>query len=391
MRDDATAFTDLAFLESTYRIRDACQAKTSENLSFISHWDPDAFVADEIIRSLEINTDTLSPQAKYIYPRQLVQMEEFVSALGFDARKKSVLVTPCGTSSMNCIISFLKMAGIKKIFFIQPNYFSAYEVSRLYGIESIKIHVPQGQKLSDVFSVANHCLQTTGIWLTHPTYCTSSTLSAEDEKWLVELMNNGAHVIADECLALPGGELGRKIGGHDRFFGYYSPHKAFSLNDFKFSAVVFNKTLHLPFYRIADLHYGSLPPSCVSAFMHYMSDNFTAVSHCASNCRDRGRARLLSVIHEFPECTLHDANRDGVFQTISIKKLPSKLNADLLFIEALALDTALIILSGIWGGFDASFGFCFRVNLYKVNEESSRRLEHALEWLSAPLRQGDIR
>jgi hypothetical protein len=207
------------------------------------------------------------------------------------------------------------------------------------------------------------------LWVTNPIFSTGVYLDAKDASFLSSLLHRGAHILADECLAMNGKELGRTIGQDRRFLGIYSPHKSISINAIKFASIVFSKAHERFFEQWSDVIVGGLGSSSVSAIRHFLGPNFS-ICHNAVDRYISGVSRAVAELARNigPGVEL-DPTAIGHFRSCYIPGIKAT-NADSpVFLRRLIFETGSLALFGTRSHFDPRIGFSFRLNLARGGPE----------------------
>lgn len=324
----------------------------------LSHWDPSSeFVASVgPVPTMDLETDPV----KYIYSYNLGSTTAVLEKLGFDPRVKSCLITPNGTTSMLCAVNWAAHHS-ESLSILCPFYFPVAHQARHRGLTVDKLfmqrrdgryHLPEG----DLGSLGRP------LWLTNPVYCTGVYPGVDDRSRLRQQLEAGRMVIADECLASSGHELGRHFGDYPNFIGLYSPHKTVCLNGMKFSAVVFDRRYEAYFHQWADVLYGGLSASTTLAIRQYLSEDFELYGERFRAGTARTLAAVTGLGGQFPAVDL-DHGSIGHFATLYLPKLRDTLGESQDFLWDLARTSGAVIVSNARNHFDSSSGFSFRLNL----------------------------
>jgi len=260
-------------------------------------------------------------------------------------------------------VNWLAAIGMKQITVCSPAYFSLFHICRRYGIEiseKFMARSPQGYDLPELTEL-NQC-EPGVLWLTNPIYSTGVPIRTEDVKIIACLLEGGWHVIADECLAVQGVELGRSLGHHPRFVGIYAPHKGICINAVKFSAILFNKRNQRFFDHWADILYGCLSISTKAAIAHFLSSNFETYGNMFFERINLAKRFIQSAIRNTPGA-LSDYDSVGCFITCYFPRLKSSLGNDPHFLENVIAASGGSFIPGCRNHFDPALGFNLRINL----------------------------
>lgn len=328
----------------------------------VSHWDPSAPFAAKLAGALEL--DHRGDPLAYIYSYGLDCRETLLRRLGFNPERKGCLITPSGTVSMLCAVNWLAARRREKLSILSPFYFPVLHQARQLGLSVNKQFM---QRRDGRYQLPADPGWTSApphevVWLTAPVYCTGTPLAEHDRQRLREFLERGGTVVADECLARSGTELGRELGEYPGFIGIYSPHKSVCLNALKFSAVVFDREHETFFDQWADVLYGGLSLSIMVAIRHFLSDNFRLY---AERFFEEVRLALAFVKQMAERCPKGEFDHDpaGHFVTFYLPHLAAAAGKDEDFLWNLCRSSSTIVIPGLRNHFDPAVGFCFRINL----------------------------
>jgi hypothetical protein len=350
----------------------------------LSHWDPGRLASSVLLERISLpQVDSIVP---YVYSYDLDLLGRIVNKLGFSTANRRCLITPSGTSGINISLWWLKCAGIKELVILAPTYFpvvSACEVVDLkHSITYLrrvqgKWSIPQCQ-LGNVLEGAT---APAAVWITNPVFSAGVYFDADDVQFLASLLQAGTFIIADECLALNGKELARKLGGEDRFLGIYSPHKSISINAIKFAALVFSDEHERFFEQWSDVLVGGLSSSNVCAMLHFLGNNFS-VCHVALEeyISDVSTAVAKIIGNCNPEAEM-DRTSSGHFRTCYFPKIEDTVAASPDFLRRLVFETGSAIIPGSRSHFDPAIGFNFRLNLARGGPDFLGALARTLRHL----------
>ncbi len=229
--------------------------------------------------------------------------------------------------------------------------------------------------------VANPLDTSTPLWITNPIYCTGILLSNKDVQKLRTFLEAGGTVIADECVAWLGTEIGPALASYKGFMGIYSPHKSVAMNGLKFAVLVFDRDHQKFFHQWTDVIHGGLSVSNVTAVKHFLSDNFSDYLQVFREEVAHTFEFVSKVVAACPGAEI-DREANGQFTMIYIPDLPADFDTDLIFMDRMVRATAGIMIPGRRSHFDPSTGACFRVNLTKDNAQFRATLVRLLRYMT---------
>jgi histidinol-phosphate/aromatic aminotransferase/cobyric acid decarboxylase-like protein len=326
----------------------------------VSHWDSSEAFEKEMLPHLELPSLTALLPYKFSY--QIAETRAILAKLGGHPDVHGGLITPSCTSSILCVLNWLKKRSKRKIVAVCPAYFSLFHASRDFGISVHRAYLRRSGSWFKLPPPNSRVWNEPGVlWLTNPVYGGGVYFSAEDIRFVDSLLSSGWTVIADECLALPQQELIRTLGHHPNFVSIYSPHKGICINGIKFSVIAFNLK-HLAFMeRWADIWYGGLSYSSWVAIQHFLSSNFDSYTQ-----------RFLSVIGYERKAVEQlsskadvemDKSAKGHFVSCYFPKLSSSLGNSRSFLQKLVNATGGSLITGNRSRLSRNVGFSFRINL----------------------------
>ena len=326
----------------------------------VSHWDSLASFTDRV--SVPLPLSTLPNVLEYQYSYDLTMRSEVVRKLGFPNHEHASLITPSGTSAIVCLLNLLRILQIRNVVSTSPVYFPVVHNSDAYGIR-LK-HYPMN-RTEDGFRLATPILTdqippSDAIWITNPIYSSSVYLTKEDLDALERHMYRGGFVIADEALAIPGREIARTLGHHEKFLGLYTPHKAICVNGVKFGAIVGNKKYQRHLDHWADVLIGGIGVSSVIAVEHFLSEQFEAYQQAFLEQMYTAREFVDQLAERLPHIEL-DLNASGHFISVYASHLPGDL--DLSAIRSLMWTSGASLIPGRRNHFGPELPFCWRINL----------------------------
>ena len=330
----------------------------------VSHWDPTDEFQTKLLPYLEI--PPFKSVASYRFSYQIEETNPVLKKLGASPDVHFGIFTPSTTTSILCVLNWLKSRRRKKIIAVCPAYFSLFQACRQFGLPIQAAYLRRDTGIFTLPRPDNPIWRERGVlWLTSPTYGAGVYLADDDIVFLDKLLTAGWTVIADECLALSGRELIRKLGHHPDFFAIYSPHKGVCVNGIKFSAVVFN-VKHQAFMERGLSCANSL------ALTHFLSDNF-----------DSYAAQFFAAIRPQREvfdrfCSEASIEIDqlaaGHFVSCYLPTASSRLGTSPKFLKNLVYQTGGSMITGNRSRFHPSLGLSFRVNLARSGPRFAQTL-----------------
>jgi hypothetical protein len=329
----------------------------------VSHWDtlwempvfrPQCLSSADIIR--------------YAYSYYMDVEEPLLAKLGFDPPEKSLLVTPNGTLSMLALLSYA--ADVREVAALDvfcPFYFSLERQAWRTGIE-LRYHYMQRQ--GGRYRIPGEVLRRPDVrvvWVTSPVFSASVYLDSGDRDELRAFLARGGIVIADECLALPGRELARELGGSRDFWGVYTPQKGLGTNGLKFSAAVLPQDAWQYLEVWSDAFAGSLNGAAAVAIRHFLSPDFEVLHEWFRREISHAWRAVERTIADYPAFTL-DRDPEGHFVMCYAPHLPAEQSRDPEFFRKVVNRSGTTFIPGLRNRYDPQLGLCFR----KIGRASCR-------------------
>jgi aspartate/methionine/tyrosine aminotransferase len=308
-----------------------------------------------------------------------------IAKLGANPENNSGVFTPSTTTSILCVLNWLKSQARHRIVVACPAYFSLFHAARRFGIATRPVYLRRSATGFQLGPAVGRLGKTPGVlWLTNPVYGAGVYLENDDIALVNQLLTKGWTVIADECLALSGRELVRQLGHHPNFVGIYSPHKGVCMNGVKFSAVVFH-TQHQAFMeRWADVWYGGLGASNSLALAHFLSANFDGYATAFTTMI--GRLRTLFDTTCRQELVEVDPRAAGHFVSCYFPNVPARLGSSASFLRRVVYETGGSLITGNRSRFHPTCGLSFRVNLARGGPRFAATLHRLIRHVQAGAR-----
>jgi aspartate/methionine/tyrosine aminotransferase len=351
----------------------------------LSHWDPSKHTINALLKYLRLPPPPLA--VPYIYSYYTGVQEQIIQRLGFSAATRDCLLVHSGTSAMVLAVRWLKALGLHRVVILCPAYFPVFYASEIMDLsyERLYMHRDQGKwhlPREEIVARVHESPSKTAVWITNPVYCTGVYLSEADRDYLHSLLDTGVAIVADECLAKTGYELGRLLGRSERFLGLYSPHKTVCLNAVKFAAMIFDTKYEGFFDSWVDVLTGGLGASNYSALIHFLDDNFSHFQSAFFEHTDKVRKNVLGMINSWGELIEGDEDTLGHFITCYAPKIHGDKGNDKQFLRQLISNTGAIVIPGIRNHFDPDMGFNFRINLARGCPQFYPSLYRTIEYLA---------
>jgi hypothetical protein len=371
--------SEYRWLEKLYRISDSYRERFGAPLLNVSHWNASEETRLALLPFLAPPPVDL---INYFYS-YAVNPGNIISKLGYESPAgKTCLVTPGGTTSMLSAVNLLKAMSVNSLNILCPFYFPLAYHSRLLRLQSRflsmdrragRFYLPSG--------IPENLASNAALWITNPVYCTSIYICASDLERLKKFLRRGGVVVADESLALKGRELSRALGKEENFIGIYSPPKAVGLNAMKFSALVVHERYENFLDSWADILFGGLAASTISAIHHFLSDEFPYYEREFIRAVDSCLDFLRKLVKKYRSIQL-DRGARGQYVTCYVPAVDAKSGDDENFLWNVAEETGSIFINNTRNRFAPQWGLSFRVNLALDSPQFRSSLVRLLDFLS---------
>ncbi|HEX4693568.1 hypothetical protein [Sphingomonas sp.] len=333
----------------------------------LSYWNPKPLLGAEVERRI---TPPRVPGSltEYTYTSDLDLHADIPRILG-EPPGRSCLFTPSGTTSIANVVAYLRNAGVGTIAAVQPHYFAFSEFARFCGVGIASFDVERGADGYHLPSAPQVIASGAGAaWISNPVYGTSVYYD-EDElrEWLAAVTDSGIIVVVDESLAYADRAVTAVATDASLLIGIYVPHKALSLNGFRFSAVTFPEQLHASLEQWSDLFSGGLSAGNLDAIRHFSNPTFGRDMAIARAIQGELGGRMEMVVSEF-SFVEHDRAADGHFRQLYFPALDASWQYNRDFLERLIFATGASFIPSARFSHPASSNFCFRINLFRLDD-----------------------
>lgn len=351
----------------------------------LSHWDPSDQTVNLLLKELRLPQPLVA--APYIYSYYTGLQQQIIQRLGFTQAPRDCLFVHAGTNAMLLVIWWLKSLNVTRVMILCPAYFPVFYDSEIMDLPYVSLFMRRDRgrwelPREEITSVVGETLGRTAVWVTNPVYCTGNYLSESDVGFLDSLLAGGVTVVGDECLAVNGRELGRRLGHSERFLGIYSPHKSVSINAVKFAAVVFDARYEEFFDSWADVLAGGLSASSYTAILHFLSDNFPRFQTAFLCHTSAARENVMKIIADCGAPVETDVDALGHFITCYAPRVPGDKGNDREFLRELVSNTGAILIPGTRNHFSPGLGFSFRINLARECPQFYSALHRTIGYLA---------
>lgn len=365
---------DTFFMDNIFEIEKNISSHTNKPVTNLSYWNPSDAYTDMMLKTLSPQSITNIFDYVYTYDIPIETRNAIIEKItGKQSSTQMCMLLPNSTLSIINVINYLKLNNYRRLFILQPSYFSVEETCKLSKFEIIKIPFKQNHALPYEIFEGN---ELDAIWITSPIYSTNYILDQSIIQGIDELTSNNRLVVIDESLNINGFETIRNLTQNKYLFGIYSPHKSLFFNGFKFSAIICDKSNDDFLEQWIDVIGGALPGSCVNAIEHFLSPNYDICTQKAKIWFEKSKAIIIETLKKYPFAKIDTVRSIGPYVTINIPYMPLK---SLDFFKTMINATLVSIIPGFLNG---NPNCSFRINLSLNHHTIENSLNALLEFFS---------
>ena len=379
-------FIDEIFaMDDIFSIEQEVAQKYGIQIPNVSYWNPSVSFQKHMAQCLVLPQQSLPWNYYYTYSISRKDRRHVLEHLGIQMQQLSstmVLLLQSSTIAIVNIINLLVQFKQKRLCILQPAYFSVASccsmLSLEYNTEQISFTNARPQiPIDQIIAGGYDC-----IWITSPIFCTGYYPDKELLKDIEILKSIGMTLIFDESLALPGKELIRSIPIDHKAFAIYSPHKAISINSFKFAAIVCDIFYEDFLEQWVDVFSGALNVSNRDAILHYISPNYLDACYPAYKSYINQTKKIVSnIVKQFSFASILPATEGhyiNVFIDLKVQSKDELLN----FLNDIIHECLASFIPSTLNGFDSSQSFGFRVNLTGDIYELEGAIERIMQYIN---------
>lgn len=364
------------YMDNIFDLEKNISKNTHQPVTNLSHWNPSDAYVEMINRNLPPQSIKDIFNYVYTYDIPASTRKNIINKLvGRSLDTQMCMILPNSTLCILNVINYLKLNGCKRLFILQPSYFSVEEACKLFNIEAFKIPLKNGENYTipiELYQTQN----SDAFWITSPVYSTSYLLNDSMINCIDTITANKRYVVIDESLNINGLESIRKLKDNKYLFGIYSPHKALFCNGLKFSTIICNKSNDDFLEQWIDVLGGALPSSCINAIDHFLSPNFEICKQCAVEWFSENQKIIIKTIKNYPFAHVNENPSVSSYMTINLPYIPLE---SLDFIEKMIKETFTSVFPGFLNGRnDCSF----RINLSLNKHTIGNSLNSLLDFIS---------
>ena len=361
-------------MDNIFEIEKDISLHTNKPVTNLSYWNPSNEYTDMMLK--ELTPQSISKLFDYVYTYDIpIEIREAIieKLTGKRTKTQMCMLLPNSTLAIVNIINYLKLNKYRRLFILQPSYFSVEETCKLAEFEIVKIsYEPNCMFPSEILKTN----ETDAIWVTSPIYSTNCMLRKSTIQSINTLTSNKRLVIIDESLNINGFETIRDLQPNKYLFGIYSPHKSLFFNGFKFSAIICDKSNDDFLEQWIDVIGGALPGSSINAIEHFLSPNYDLCKRRAKIWFEQSKSIIIEVLKKYPFAKIDTIQSLGSYATIYIPDIPlDSIN----FIKEMIKETLVSIIPGFLNG---NPNCSFRINLSLDPHIIGNALTALLEFIS---------
>lgn len=294
---------------------------------------------------------------------------------------RAIVFFNSGSESILNTLYLLLHQGCKKIYLLCPTYFSIEPICNSLSIKCVKIFLKRKNNryfLPENFENIidnNQCL-----WITNPIYCTGTLyLNYDLERIRKVASEKQLYLINDESLSLGRNALSHTFELLERYINIITPHKALCTNGLKFSSVIIPKSFYAEMDKWADILEGCLGVGAKAAVKHFISTQYDAYESSFCRSIEQNREKIIEIVNKFP--TGFDTYSKSYLLSVYFNNLPYDYLDKINQMERLIYYTDAYVIPGSKNSFPPQQGFCFRINLCRVDDSYLYALERTLHYL----------
>lgn len=376
---------EMDFLQDLKSIQNEYYSKYGHEPVNVSDWNPSIDFKEKVQHKLIMDNKFNPIDYVFSYTFSPQNHDEILSKLGYNnyQQKRSILITPNGSSSIRNALHWLKQNKCNKLLAISPTYFTVFCGCQDYGIEykELFLHRYNSSFVVDEKELFDKVMQVDAVWITSPVYCTSTYFDNFMINNFIKILKLGKIIIADESLCISGHELIRKLGNYTNFLGIYSPHKSLCVNGNKFSLITYAKEEDNVFNDWVVALSGNLLISNGIAVNHFLSDAFEKYSNAFNVQLKLNFMEVKKLLYELE--VDFDYEAQGYLITLYFKNIDGNLGYNEVFLKKLINNTGTTMIPGVRNHFSADLGFCFRINLCCLNINMYHALKRLIIYLKS--------
>jgi len=347
----------------------------------LSHWDPARAYREVLNSALRLPRGEDAFRYWFTY-----EMQELKSAVGqrlaLTPGSGVRLFTNSSTVSTIAVVHWLRNVGVRRMVILAPFYFSVLRACDALGVaceivpltrhfdgDSTRYRIPTQLPIGD-----GDCL-----WVTNPVYSSGGYISgARDE---LSSIADGTFVVLDETLSDSSLGLAQTLSSNSRIVALHSPHKGLNINGVKFSCVIGTEDCQDHLDQWSDVLTGGLAASAVTAIRHFLSPNFET---CCKEFRSFTRVahlRLRQICNSSGAARFDDWE-SGNFVACYSPLIDGGIGFSSERMNDLVEKTASIVFPTACSFADPAWGFGFRLNLTRFDQQFSAAFRRLVSYLS---------
>jgi len=341
----------------------------------LSHWN----AGREYHRKVESALQLLPEGSRFDYEFSQTLPQELTTAvaskLGLSSNRVAQ-ITPSGTLANLLALVLLKTKGRRRLIVVGPCYFQVPILAKELGLEVVHTTdwLPGEAISTKLLDTASTDLD--AFWLTNPVYCFGHLYTREQIEDMSALLEGGYALIADECNASIGTELGHALNGFANFIGTYSPHKSVCINGLKFGVLNVPQSEINTIRLLGDSWVGPLPRSIRTDMSQFISENFSSVERLFLQQLKKNEQLFQSLISRLP---VQSYAGSGHFRVLTLNGVTRVHETSIKLFQQVVEDTQSAFIPMVCNAGPSSLEFSFRVNLLTDMPKLAARLPLIVE------------
>jgi histidinol-phosphate/aromatic aminotransferase/cobyric acid decarboxylase-like protein len=354
---DLAATTELRLLDFVQGLAERYHSTYGTPPINLSHWD----TSPTFRRMLGSHVSAVFDRdvIDYVYPSRVGSLPEVLKKLGI-ADGHDGLIVPSGSAAIVCAANWLRSRRVTHTTVIGPTYWTTTYALNILGIDTtiVPAHRCQtGFRLPDIEDRGTD----QALWITQPYYSTGVYLDRHDRERLERALARGAHLVVDECLALPGREMLRQLSPRENLLAIYEPHKAISINGLKFGVLIMHPSQRQLLRHWGTVLFGSVGVGALAAISHFLSLAFDRSVIAFETAVTSAFESIRTAVRYTDAC--FDDTASGNYVTMYLSGFDSSLESDADFTWELVRRSGAVFIPNSRNHLDPNAGFSFRLNL----------------------------
>jgi histidinol-phosphate/aromatic aminotransferase/cobyric acid decarboxylase-like protein len=345
-----------------------------------SHWNPKpAFAAK--IEGWATQPARSGSLVDYVYSSDVV-LDRRVRARLHEANERGILLTPSGTTSVVNVCAYLKNIGIRRLIVQTPVYFTVGAVAEVFGMAVSYVDAWRSDGRYILPSFHKPFDSKTAVWLTLPIYGASAYFEQQDVAATIDNLPQDIIVVVDESLAFPDRNCLKLTQSLDRVVRICTPHKSLCLNGEKVSFITVPSHLFENMDAWSDCFAGGIGAGGIRSLAFLADDAFDRACISARSLIGEQHKKFSVAVSRYRKISV-DRDIDGYFAMLYWPELSSIIGEDHTFLTEILTNSQALPIPSTRNHHPAACGFCFRVNLFRLDDAGLGALDRLMHAVSA--------